>query len=164
MAQETRHDEYHESGRRRLLARLPFVLGGLALTTARSAAGADPSTKIRQPGTATAQAFMDRAQAMRRQALDAGDQGYGAVVVKGGRIVGLGPSRVVTNQDPTAHAEMEAIRDAARHLGTRDLSGCVLYATFRPCRMCETAAYWASIDRVFVGREIADMGAPKYGC
>jgi len=62
-------------------------------------------------------------------------QAYGGVVVKDRRIVGLGPSRVVVNRDPTAHAEMEALRDAARYLATHDLSGCEMFATSLPCRM-----------------------------
>jgi tRNA(Arg) A34 adenosine deaminase TadA len=72
-------------------------------------------------------------------------------VVKDGKIVGEAPSRVLTNQDPTAHAEMEAIRDAARKLGTRDLSGCELYGSSPACRMCEAAAYWANIARLHPG-------------
>ena len=95
---------------------------------------------------------------------DAGDQAYGAVVVQGGRIVGEGPSRVVTATDPTAHAETEAIRDAARRLGTRNLSGCVLYASSRPCPMCQSAAYGAGIGRYYSGSEIGDGGAPRLGC
>ena len=108
--------------------------------------------------------FALRAAAMRDQAVSAGDQAYGAVVVKGGRIIGLGPSRVVINTDPTAHAEMEAIRHAARTLGTHDLSGCELFTTSPPCRMCETAAYWANIRRVYTGPDATDRGGPRYGC
>jgi tRNA(Arg) A34 adenosine deaminase TadA len=105
---------------------------------------------------------MRRAFDLRDRALAAGDQGYGAVVVKDGLIVGEAPSRVVTANDPTAHAEMEAIRDAARRLGTRDLAGATLYASFRPCAMCGTAAYWAGIARVFHGAGISDAGRPSY--
>ena len=105
---------------------------------------------------------MERAQEMRRLAIASGDQSFGAVIVKDNRIVGLGPSRVVVNGDPTAHAEMEAVRDACRRLGTRDLSGCEIYATSRPCRMCETACYWANVSRIYYGDGIADGGAPKY--
>ena len=105
---------------------------------------------------------MGRALEMKRVALEAGDQPYGAVVVKDDAVVGEGPSRVVSNQDPTAHAEMEAIRAAARHLGTRDLSGCVIYATSRPCRMCETAGYWANITRIYFSDAITDGGPPRY--
>jgi tRNA(Arg) A34 adenosine deaminase TadA len=107
-------------------------------------------------------AFMGQAETLKRRAVEAGDQAYGAVIVKDGRIVGEGPSRVVTNRDPTAHAEMEAIRDAARRLGTRDLSGCVIYATSRPCRMCETASYWASLSRIYFGDALTDGGPPRY--
>jgi tRNA(Arg) A34 adenosine deaminase TadA len=57
---------------------------------------------------------------------------------------------------------MEAIRDAARRLGTRDLSGCVIYATSRPCRMCEAASYWASLSRIYFGDSLTDAGAPRY--
>ena len=83
-------------------------------------------------------------EAMRRaEALRAGDQPFGAVVLRAEVVVGAAPSRVVTASDPTAHAEMEAIRDAARRLRARDLSGCGLVSTTRPCRMCEAAAGWA---------------------
>ncbi|HOS85995.1 MAG TPA: nucleoside deaminase [Burkholderiaceae bacterium] len=104
---------------------------------------------------------MRRAEVLRDQALRAGDQGYGAVVLRGGEIVGEAPSRVVTAGDPTAHAEMEAIRDAARRLRTRDLSGCTLVSTSRPCRMCEAAAYWAGISRMVTGEALTDLGPPR---
>jgi tRNA(Arg) A34 adenosine deaminase TadA len=106
---------------------------------------------------------MRRAEAMRRLAQERGDQPYGAVVVKEGRIVGEGVSAVVTNRDPTAHAEMEAIRDACRRLGAGDLSGCTIYSTSRPCRMCETACYWARITHMVVGTDLSDGGPPRYG-
>lgn len=104
---------------------------------------------------------MRRAQALRDEAVRAGDQAYGAVVLRGDEIVGAAPSRVVVATDPTAHAEMEAIRDAARRLRTRDLSGCVLVSTSRPCRMCETAAMWAGISRMVYGESLTDAGAPR---
>ena len=104
---------------------------------------------------------MRRAEAMRDEALRAGDQPFGAVVLRGGLIVGAAPSRVLTATDPTAHAEMEAIRDAARELRTRDLSGCVLVSTSRPCRMCEAAAGWAGISRMVHGEALIDAGAPR---
>ena len=106
---------------------------------------------------------MRRAEALRAAAVAAGDQAFGAVVVKDGQIVGDGPSRVVVDRDPTAHAEMVAIRDAARRLGTRDLSGCLLVSTFHPCPMCETAAYWAGIARLIHGAGLTDAGRPRYG-
>ena len=107
------------------------------------------------------QQAMRRAEALRDEALRAGDQPYGAVLLRGDVIVGAAPSRVVSHTDPTAHAEMEAIRDAARQLRTRDLSGCVLVSTSRPCRMCEAAAGWAGISRMVYGEALTDAGAPR---
>jgi tRNA(Arg) A34 adenosine deaminase TadA len=104
---------------------------------------------------------MRRAFALRDEAVRAGDQGFGAVVMRGSEMVGSAPSRVVTLSDPTAHAEMEAIRDAARRLRSRDLSGCVLVSSSRPCRMCESAARWAGISRMVYGEALTDAGAPQ---
>ena len=104
---------------------------------------------------------MRRAEALRDEALRAGDQPFGAVVLRGKLIVGAAPSRVVAATDPTAHAEMEAIRDAERRLRTRDLSGCVLVSTSRPCRMCEAAAGWTGISRMVYGEALTDAGAPR---
>ena len=106
-------------------------------------------------------AFSRRAIELRDEAVRAGDQPYGAVLVKNGRIVGEAPSRVVARRDPTAHAEVEAIRDAARKLGTRDLSGCDLYGSSPACRMCEAAAYWAGIARLFHGEDAAGGRRPE---
>lgn len=105
--------------------------------------------------------FMARAVRMRAAAAASGDQPYGAVIVRDGRIVGEAPSRVVVDGDPTAHAEMEAIRDAARRLGTRNLDGCVMYSTARPCPMCEAAAYWANVERLVFGAQVTSGGAPR---
>ena len=97
---------------------------------------------------------------MRDDAVRAGDQAYGAVVVKDGRIIGFGPSRVVLKKDWTAHAEREAIREAQARLG-RDLSGCLLYSSSRPCSACEAAAYDAKIARMYFGADATDGGAPR---
>ncbi len=143
---------------RRSLLKL-IGLGLLANATRGGAADAP----VPQPAAARARDFMTRAEQLRSRALADGDQGYGAVIVRDGRIVGQAPSRVVVNGDPTAHAETEAIRDACRRLGTRDLRGCVMYSTTAACAMCETAAYWASVTRMYAGEDIADRGAPRYG-
>lgn len=143
---------------RRALLSAGVVAGALAVAPrSRAEAGA----AIVQPARPSRAAFMARAVEMRDRAVGGGDQPYGAVIVKDGRIVGQAPSRVVTAKDPTAHAEMEAIRDAARRLGTRDLSGCEIYASTRPCPMCEAAAYWAGIARIAHGPDAADAGPPR---
>ena len=107
--------------------------------------------------------FIEAAFRMRDEAVRAGDQAFGAVVVKEGRIVGFGPSRVVLKKDWTAHAEREAIREAQARLGTSDLSGCVLYSSSRPCAACETAAAQANIARMFFGSAATDAGVPRRG-
>jgi len=111
--------------------------------------------------TAPERRFYAAALAMRELALSWGDQPYGAVLVQDARIVGDGPSRVVRNADPNAHAEREAIRDAQRRLGRQNLSGSVLYSTSRPCRACEAAAAVAGVARMVVGPDLVDAGAPR---
>jgi len=138
-------------------------LGGLGMLAAALPVRAadDKPPEIVQPATPTRAAFMQRALEMRRLATERGDQPYGAVIVRGGKIVGEGVSAVVTTPDPTAHAEMQAIRDAARRLRTRDLSGCEMYGTSRACPMCEAGAYWAGVARLWYGESIADGGVPR---
>jgi tRNA(adenine34) deaminase len=98
---------------------------------------------------------------MREEAIRMGDQPYGAVVVKAGRIIGYGPSRVILKKDLTAHAEREAIREAQARLGTADLPGCVLYSSSRPCDDCERAAAHAKIARMIHGANATDAGRPR---
>jgi tRNA(Arg) A34 adenosine deaminase TadA len=105
--------------------------------------------------------FIDAAFKMKAEAVRLGDQPFGAVVVKDGRIIGYGPSRVILKQDATAHAEREAIREAQARLGTTDLSGCVLYSTSRPCAACERAAAHAQIARMIHGADATDAGPPR---
>jgi len=76
---------------------------------------------------------------------------FGAVVVKGNRIVGRGWNQVTSTNDPTAHAEVVAIRDACRRLRTYQLEHCDLYTSCEPCPMCLSAIYWARLRRVFYG-------------
>ncbi len=76
-------------------------------------------------------------------------------------VCALVPGRVIKNQDPDAHAEREAIRDAQRRLGKADLTGAVLYSTSRPCSRCEAAAARAKLSRMFFGADLADAGAPR---
>lgn len=86
---------------------------------------------------------------------------FGCVVVKNGEVVGRGNNRVTSSNDPTAHAEVEAIRDACRNLGTYQLDGCEIYTSCEPCPMCLGAIYWARPDKVFFGnsrKDAADIG------
>ena len=130
-------------------------LTGLAATvvtlTGRATAAPD-SSRI---------AFVGQAFAMKKQAIESGDQPFGAVVVRGREIVGFGPSRVVLKRDESAHAEREAIRDAQAHLGRSDLADCVMYSTSRPCPECEKAAHAARISRMFYGPDATDAGPPR---
>ena len=81
---------------------------------------------------------------------------FGAVIARGGEIIATGVNRVTTNCDPTAHAEVSAIRAAAQKLGTFNLSGCEIYSSCEPCPMCLGAIYWARLDRLFYGNTKAD--------
>lgn len=74
---------------------------------------------------------------------------FGAVIARDGEIVGTGTNRVTPDCDPTAHAEVNAIRAAASRLGTFDLSGCEIYSSCEPCPMCLGAIYWAHLDKVY---------------
>ncbi len=81
---------------------------------------------------------------------------FGAVVVKDGQIVGRGVNRVTADNDPTAHAEVSAIRDASRKLGTFNLSGCEIFTTCEPCPMCLGAIYWSRIGKIYYGNTQTD--------
>lgn len=115
---------------------------------------------VRADAASSQRRWYEAAEAMRRLALSWGDQPYGAVVVQGGRIVGDGPSRVLQRNDPNAHAEREAIRDARERFGAQVLQGAVLYSTSRPCAQCEAAAAEAGIARMIHGPNLQDAGAP----
>jgi tRNA(Arg) A34 adenosine deaminase TadA len=106
--------------------------------------------------------MMAEAFRLAREAMADGRGGpFGAVIAKGEAMVSRGANRVVRESDPTAHAEVVAIREACRTLGTHDLSGTVIYTTCEPCPMCLAAIYWAHIDRiVFAGthEDASDAG------
>ena len=86
---------------------------------------------------------------------------FGAVVVKDGKIIGKASNHVLKNSDPTAHAEVEAIRDACKNINSHDLSGCELYTTSYPCPMCLSAIIWSNIKKVYYGNTKED--ADKIG-
>ena len=84
---------------------------------------------------------------------------FGAVIARDGSIVATGVNRVTSNCDPTAHAEVSAIRTACKELGTFDLSGCEIYTSCEPCPMCLGAIYWAHLDRMYYGDNKHDAAA-----
>ncbi len=86
---------------------------------------------------------------------------FGAVVVKGGKIISAGVNKVTVKNDPTAHAEIEAIRNASKKLKKFSLKGCELYTSCEPCPMCLSAVYWSNIDRIYFGNTKKD--AAKIG-
>lgn len=100
--------------------------------------------------------FMRRAIALSIENIEKGGGPFGAVIVKDGKIVATGVNRVTSNNDPTAHAEVTAIRKAAKKLGTFDLSGCEIYTSCEPCPMCLGAVYWARLDKMYYGNTKTD--------
>jgi len=86
---------------------------------------------------------------------------FGACIVKDGKIIGRGSNHVLANHDPTAHAEVMAIRDACKNINSYDLSGCELYTSCYPCPMCLAAIIWSNIKKVYYGNtkeDAADIG------
>lgn len=94
--------------------------------------------------------FMRLAIELARENIKSGEGGpFGAVVVKDGIVVGRGANKVVSEHDPTAHAEVVAIRDACQNLNTFQLDGCIIYSSCEPCPMCLGAVYWSRPDKLF---------------
>jgi guanine deaminase len=106
--------------------------------------------------------FMRRAIALALENVRSGGGPFAAVIVKDGRIVAEGANRVTSTNDPTAHAEVVAIREACRALGDFQLAGCDLYTTCEPCPMCLGAIYWARPARVFYAGTAADAAAAGF--
>jgi tRNA(adenine34) deaminase len=103
--------------------------------------------------------FMRHALELARQAQAAGEVPVGAVVVKDGKIIGRGFNAPISRHDPTAHAEMMALRDAAQNIGNYRLVGCALFVTLEPCLMCAGAIMHARIARVVYGASDPKTGA-----
>lgn len=87
---------------------------------------------------------------------------FGAVIVRNGEIIATGTNRVTENCDPTAHAEVSAIRAACAKLGDFKLSGCTVYSSCEPCPMCLSALYWAGVERIFYGNTKDDAKAINF--
>lgn len=137
-----------------------YFLSSIAEVVAQQPPPVKPAAKAAPVSAAveeTRAGFMRRALDLAQEKMDAGCGGpFGAVVVRGGKIIGEGWSRIFEDKDPTAHAEMNALRAAAKTLGTHDLTGCEIYSAAEPCPMCLAAIYLARVDRIFYGCTIED--------
>lgn len=103
--------------------------------------------------------YMKQALELAQQAAEAGEVPVGALVVKDGEIIGRGFNAPISGSDPTAHAEIQAMRNAAQHLGNYRLVGCTLYVTLEPCAMCTGAIQHARIARLVFGASDPKTGA-----
>lgn len=107
--------------------------------------------------------FMEKAIALATENVTAGRGGpFGAVIVRDGQIVATGVNQVAATNDPTAHAEVVAIRNAAAALAVFDLAGCEIYSSCEPCPMCLAAIYWSHCDAIFYGNTSADAAAAGF--
>ena len=100
--------------------------------------------------------FMRRAIALSEESVRTGGGPFGAVIVKDGVIVSEASNSVTIDHDPTAHAEVNAIRKATQKLGTFGLEGCEIYTSCEPCPMCLGAIYWAHLDRIYYANDRKD--------
>lgn len=107
--------------------------------------------------------FLREAIRLSLEKMEANEGGpFGAVVVRDGTIVGRGWNRVTSTNDPTAHAEVVAIRDACSRLRTFSLAGCEIYSSCEPCPLCLAAIYWARLDRVYFAATCDDAAAAGF--
>jgi tRNA(Arg) A34 adenosine deaminase TadA len=125
--------------------------GIVALVLSRTTAALDEAQRV----------FIAEAARMRREAMANGDEPFGAVVVKDGAIIGYGPSRVVHDRNPNAHAERIALLDAQSRHGLNATIGALIYSTSRPCVACEDALAVAKVERMYFGADGADAGRPR---
>jgi len=97
-----------------------------------------------------------------REGIAAGQSPFGSIVVRGGEVVASTHNTVWRDTDPTAHAEVNCLRAAAKALGSIDLAGCTLFSTCEPCPMCLAAIHWSKVDRVVFGATIDDAAAAGF--
>jgi tRNA(Arg) A34 adenosine deaminase TadA len=102
------------------------------------------------------QNWMQRAIELSKENVAKGGGPFGAIIVRNGQIVGEGVNRVTASNDPTAHAEVEAIRNACKNLQTFELADCEIYTSCEPCPMCLSAIYWSHISKIFYGNTKQD--------
>ncbi len=99
---------------------------------------------------------MNEAIQMSQESVKNGGGPFGAVIVKNGKLIAKASNKVTQENDPTAHAEVTAIRSAAKKLNTFNLSGCEIYTSCEPCPMCLGAIYWARLDKIYFANTKAD--------
>jgi tRNA(Arg) A34 adenosine deaminase TadA len=104
---------------------------------------------IKKMNTTFNEKMMRKAIALSKKSVSIGGGPFGAVIVKDGKIIASGHNVVTLKNDPTAHAEIFAIRKAAHKLGTFSLAGCEIYTSCEPCPMCLSAIYWARIEKIY---------------
>lgn len=148
-----RSDDDDGRAERRSILRALFALGA----TSKLA----PALGQSAPLNRDAKAFIERAFAMRDLAVRAGDQPYGAVIVKDGRLIAGSPSRVISRGDRTAHAEREALREAIAAIGAQAVRGATIYSSSLPCAMCQAALHKAGVARMIHGESLTDAGPPQ---
>lgn len=134
---------------------LALLLAGFR-TQAQPPQTVSATSDTEQAGPLTKEELMKTAIRLSEENVKAGGGPFGAVIARDGRIVATGVNRVTPDCDPTAHAEVSAIRAAAKKLGTFDLSGCEIYTSCEPCPMCLGAIYWARLDRMYYGNDKHD--------
>lgn len=105
------------------------------------------------------QEFMDMAAKLSYDNIEEGGGPFGAVIVKDGEVLATGVNRVTLNNDPTAHAEVQAVRQACKKIGNFKLEGCVVYSSCQPCPMCLSALYWAGVKKIYFGNTKEDAAA-----
>ena len=104
-------------------------------------------------------AFLKQASDASLASVERGGGHFGAVVVRGDEVITVASNSVTIDNDPTAHAEVNAIRSACKKLGTFKLDGCYIYSSCEPCPMCLSALYWAGVDRIYYGNTKEDADA-----
>ena len=106
--------------------------------------------------------YMKRAIELSKKNIENGGGPFGAVVVKDGQIIGEGFNKVTANNDPTAHAEVEAIREACKNISNFDLAGAEIYTSCEPCPMCLSAIYWARLNKIYYANTKKDAAAIEF--
>lgn len=114
------------------------------------------SCNVEKEKTMTKEELMGKAIELSIENITNGGGPFGAVIARNGEIIAVGTNRVTDSCDPTAHAEISAIRAAAAKLGTFNLSGCEIYTSCEPCPMCLGAIYWAHLDKMYYGNNKTD--------